>query len=325
MKRLKKILYIIAAAFALFVAALYNLPSSMREAASFADFSQQVAPETIAAYNAFRERPVKRLERNGQVWIYRKEGSGPGLLLLHGMGGEADLWWQQIERYEKHFTVIAPTYPPVRTLHGLSEGIIDILDAENIDRTIVMGTSLGGYLTQYLLAQHPQRFERAALLNTFPPNTIIAEQNRLQGWALRLLPEPVVFSVYRTGLEKRVLPASQNSPLLRAHLMTLASGGMTKEQLYARYLCVMESFQPAAPFIPMLIVDSDNDPLVSEQLREMLVGTYPQAKRVTLHEAGHFPYLSHSDQFHSVIDEFLYGHSHAAPISSPIPSPRMSP
>lgn len=324
MKRLKKILYIIAAAFALFVAALYNLPSSMREAASFADFSQQVAPETIAAYSAFRERPVRRLERNGQVWTYRKHGTGPALLLLHGMGGEADLWWQQIERYEKHFTVIAPTYPPARTLQGLSEGIIDILDAENIDRTIVMGTSLGGYLTQYLLAQHPQRFERAALLNTFPPNDIIAEQNRLQGWALRLLPEPVVFRIYRAGLEKRVLPASQNSPLLRAHLMTLASGGMTKEQLYARFLCVMESFQPAAPFTPMLIVDSDNDPLVSEQLREMLVGMYPHAKRVTLHEAGHFPYLSHSDQFHSIIDEFLYGHPHAARISSPISPSRIT-
>lgn len=325
MKPLKKILYIIIAAFALFVAALYNLPSSMREAASFADFSQQVAPETIAAYNAFRERPVKRLERNGQVWTYRKEGSGPALLLLHGMGGDADLWWQQFERFEKHFTVIAPTYPPVRTLQGLSEGIIDILDAENIDRTIVMGTSLGGYLTQYLLAQHPQRFERAALLNTFPPNTIIAEQNRFQGWALRLLPEPVVFSIFRAGLEKRVLPASQNSPLLRAHLMTLASGGMTKEQLYARYLCVMESFQPAAPSIPMLIVDSDNDPLVSEPLREMLAGTYPHAKRVTLHERGHFPYLSHRDQFHNAIDEFLFGHPHAAPISSPISPSRITP
>jgi len=325
MKRIKKILYITAAAFSLFIAALYLRPSSMRSKASFSDFSQEVAPETIASYNAFRERPVKRLERNGQVWTYRKEGTGPALLLLHGMGGEADLWWQQIERYEKHFTVIAPTYPPVRTLQELSEGIIDILDAEDIDRTIVMGTSFGGYLTQYLLAQHPQRFERAALLNTFPPNNIIAEQNRLQGWALRLLPEPVVFSIYRAGLEKRVLPASQNSPLLRAHLMALASGNMTKEQLYARFLCVMESFQPNAPSIPMLIVDSDNDPLVSEQLREMLARTYAQAKRVTLHEAGHFPYLSHSDQFHRIIDEFLYGHPRAAPISSPISLPRITP
>ncbi len=317
MKRFKGFLYITAAAIAVFVAALYLLPSSKHS--TFEEFSQDIAPETIAAYRAFAERPVRQLRRNDLVWTYRIHGNGPALLLLHGMGGDADLWWQQFQYYEKHFTVIAPTYPAARTLQELSQGIIDILDAEDVDRTIVMGTSLGGYLTQYLLATYPQRFERAALLNTFPPNNMIAEKNRMQGWALRFLPEPVVFSIYRSGLENRVLPASQQSPLLRAHLLTLASGKMTGEQLYARYLCVIEPFQPKAPPIPMLIVDSDNDPLVNEQLREMLAQTYPEARRITLHQVGHFPYVSHRDQFHRAVDGFLFGHSGSSTGSGAVP------
>jgi len=282
----------------------YFIPVSHK---TFFDFEDGIPQTILAEYRQFANETayMRSIEVNGKTWHYKVAGKGRPLLLLHGMGGESDFWWQQFQHYAGDFTVIAPTYPEADSLTELADGVLAILDHEKTDRTVVMGTSLGGYLTQYLLSVAPQRFERAAFLNTFPPNDILNKKNRWQGLALRIMPGIVVMSVYRKGLEKMVIPASGDSPLLRAHVMPLSYGGMTKSQLYGRYLCVMEKFTPPTPTIPLLIVDADNDPLVPAEVRELLVATYPEAKRVTLHKTGHFPYISQPQEFYAAVDPFL--------------------
>jgi maspardin len=265
----------------------------------------KVNPGITASLQRFRaEHPAKSLKVNGVAWEYVASGKGQEtILFLHGMTGAYDIWWQQMEDLQDHYRVISVTYPAVDSLEKLSEGVLTIMDAEGVERTHIVGTSLGGYLAQYLVAHRPERILRAVFSNTFPPNDLIAEKNKTIGAILPFLPEWLVIDVLRDSFVKSIYPASGNDELTLAFLMEIGSGRMSKAQVVGRYRCVVQPFtapDPAVSKIPVLIIEADNDPLVEKALREQLKSTYPSAQVRTL-SSGHFPYLNRSTGFTDII------------------------
>jgi pimeloyl-ACP methyl ester carboxylesterase len=183
-----------------------------------------------------------------------------------------------------------------------------VLDREGVERTHVVGSSLGGYLAQYVVAVQPGRVERAVLGNTFPPNDVIARKYRIVGKILPFLPEPLVMHMMGKNIREEVYPASGRDDLTLAYLLEQCRGRMGKAHLIRRLQCVVEPFVPADPErlgIPVAVVESDNDPLVDEALRERLKRTYPSAVVHTLHGAGHFPYLSRPGEYTELLEGFF--------------------
>ncbi len=78
--------------------------------------------------------------------------------------------------------------------------------------------------------------------------------------------------------------------------------------MVGRYYCVVEPFvapNVQALDIPVMIIESDNDPLVEPALRDALKTTYSSARVFTFHKAGHFPYLNHAAQYSELLKEFF--------------------
>jgi pimeloyl-ACP methyl ester carboxylesterase len=280
--------------------------------AAFRKIYANVPAETSQSLQAFRSRhPLNQLIVDGVSWDYISLGQGPEtILLLHGMGGGYDIWWQQIDALRDRFRIIAPTYPPVQTLAKLKLGIMRILDNEQVDRLNLIGSSLGGYLAQYLVAKQPDRIKKAVFANTFPPNNIIIEKSGRLGKLLPLLPEWVVMRNFRKTSVEKIYPASGNSELVRAYMLEQSYGKMSKAQFVARFHCVIDSFEPPdilSSSIPILIIEADNDPLVEKTLRDMLRTTYPSAAIKTLAGVGHFPYLNRADEYSKILGEFFNG------------------
>lgn len=103
-------------------------------------------------------------------------GSGLPLLLLHGGGGGAANWYRVLDGLAPSFHLFAPDLPGF----GLTADIIlrpplgvqaahvlrDLLDALELPRISVLGTSFGG-LAGLRLAQHfPERVDRLVLLDS---------------------------------------------------------------------------------------------------------------------------------------------------------------
>jgi pimeloyl-ACP methyl ester carboxylesterase len=183
-----------------------------------------------------------------------------------------------------------------------------ILAKEQAHEINIVGSSLGGYLAQYLVARHPQKIRRAVFANTFPPNDVIAGNTKLAGRLLPYVPSQFLMFGLRQNVEKRLYPASGNSEILRAFLLEQYSGAMTKAQFLARYRCVVDPFEapdPQALGMPVMILEADNDPLVDKALQGMLKSTYPTATVHTLQGAGHFPYLNAPDRYARLLGAFL--------------------
>ncbi len=149
--------------------------------------------------------------------------------------------------------------------------------------------------------------ETAVFANTFPPNDIIAAENKTLGGLLPIIPEWAVMGVLESSAEDSLYPASGNSELVRAYVLEQAFGRMSKAQFLARYHAVIDPFDPpdvVALGIPTMIIEADNDPLVAEPLREMLQETYPGTAVQTLHAVGHFSYLNEPEMYTELLVDF---------------------
>jgi pimeloyl-ACP methyl ester carboxylesterase len=278
--------------------------------ASFRVIYSRVPEAVVTALNSFRRRnPLKRHDSGGITWRYHDVGDGEDVVVfLHGMGSSGDIWFQQIEALKERFRCIAVTYPPLPNLDRLRFGILGILEKEKISSAHLVGSSMGGYLAQFLAAKEPARIRKVVLGNTFPPNDVIFRRAHMGVKYLTWVPEWAILAGMRRNAERVLFPAAGDSELVKAYLYEQTCGLMRKPDVIARCACLCQTFTPPdldKLGIPALVIEADNDPLVDAGLREMLRSAYPSAAVRPFNSAGHFPYLNWAAEYTGALDEFL--------------------
>ena len=284
-----------------------NFPDSKTTDIHFQHLYADVDPRITQSLQNFREtNPLKQLVIEGVPWEYLTVGEGENtVLFLHGMAGAYDIWWQQIEALRQRYKVISVTYPIVDSLEAMLAGIHSILDHHGVEHYSVVGTSLGGYLAQYLIARQPERIRCAIFANTYPPNDILARRTRGAPILLRFAPDALIRLGMDINTRLSLYPASGRSEILKAYLLE-GAGAMRRDLFLSRYHCVIEYFDPRPSSPPsLLIIEAQNDPLISPELRRRLKQTYPMAQVHTFGDVGHFSYLNKPEAYTEVLERFL--------------------
>ena len=115
------------------------------------------------------------IELHGHRMLYRMAGSGPPVVLIHGMVNSSRHWEKVALDLASDYTVIAPDLlghgdsAVVRGDYSLgahAASIRDLLASIGIDRASVVGHSLGGGVAMQFFYQFPQRVERLALVSS---------------------------------------------------------------------------------------------------------------------------------------------------------------
>ena len=116
---------------------------------------------------------IEHVRIHGYRRAYVRAGSGPALLLLHGLGCDHTTWDPVIESLSRRYTVIAPDLlghgesdkPRADySVGGYANGMRDLLSVLGIDRVTVVGHSLGGGVAMQFAYQFPERTERLVLV-----------------------------------------------------------------------------------------------------------------------------------------------------------------
>ena len=111
----------------------------------------------------------KEIRLHGHPVSYYEAGSGPVLLLVHGITSSADAWRSVLPALARHFTVVAPdllghggSAKPRGdySLGAYASGLRDLLAALGHERATVVGHSMGGGIAMVLAYQFPERVER---------------------------------------------------------------------------------------------------------------------------------------------------------------------
>src|SRR3954465_2201702 len=111
------------------------------------------------------------VELHGHRAIYRIAGSGPPLVLVHGMVNSSRHWEDVALRLASDYTVVAPalighgasaTPRGDSSLGAHAASIRDLLAVIGIERATLVGHSLGGGVALQFFYQFPQRVGRPA-------------------------------------------------------------------------------------------------------------------------------------------------------------------
>jgi pimeloyl-ACP methyl ester carboxylesterase len=104
-------------------------------------------------------------------------GQGPAVLLGHGYLWDWRMWEPQVAALSRHYRVIIPELwghgasgplpQGAAALPKIAEQMIEVLDALDVDRCVVAGSSVGGMWGAHLAATAPQRVAGLAILNSY--------------------------------------------------------------------------------------------------------------------------------------------------------------
>lgn len=115
------------------------------------------------------------VDLHGHHSIYREAGSGPNLVLIHGMINSSRHWEGVAERLAGSYRVIAPdlighgdsaTPRGDYSLGAHAASIRDLLATIGVERATIVGHSLGGGVAMQFFYQFPQRTERLGLISS---------------------------------------------------------------------------------------------------------------------------------------------------------------
>ena len=292
-------------------------PKATMEAADSEETTRGIAAERWEELREFRAtHPLKHTTVEGVGWDYIASGEGDeALLLLPGGAMVGESLFTRIPAFEESYRVIAPSYASVSTAAALLDGLTGLLDAEGVRAAHVLGPSYGGLVAQCFVRRHPGRVKTLILANTLVPPRSLLWPSKI---FLTLLPfVPVEWlRIFRERTLARSYSGVPSVPqedqaFWRDYQHELVSR-LSKAELRDMYrlgIDLIQSFR----FEPgdlacwpgkILILESDQDIVTPEQ-RAGLRRCYPRAEVHTFHGAGHTPWMSHKQEYLSVIKEFL--------------------
>lgn len=107
--------------------------------------------------------------------FFHEEGSGPPLVFLHGFCETHEIWQDFVKPLSTHFRVIIPDLPgfgkseilpDAFTIDQVGNAVATWLTKNRVSKSVLIGHSLGGYVTLSIAEHHPQLLEGFGLFHS---------------------------------------------------------------------------------------------------------------------------------------------------------------
>ena len=263
-------------------------------------------------------------EIDGQPLHYLRGGSGPPLLLLHGLLGGAFCWRLNVDALSRRHTILAVDLPGLGACdapHDLNcsmlaqaQRVLSLLEQLKLESVDVVGSSWGGAIAMFLAAQ--SRRVRSLVLaapvnpwSDFGAGRIRFLKGRL-GAALLRIAWPVSRPVHRMVVERmygdpRRIPAGTiegySSQVMRpgkvhSVLSTLRSW---ESDVNALSLAIPRIT------VPSLLIWGTRDGAVDLRSAEQLRRALPASELSLIEGAGHLPFEETPDEFNRLVLDFV--------------------
>src|SRR5919107_571731 len=273
---------------------------------------------------------VQYLTIHGHQRAFYKAGSGPALLLLHGLGCNHTTWAPVVAALARRYTVIAPDLLG----HGLSDkpradysvggyanGMRDLLTCLGIDKVTVVGHSFGGGVAMQFAYQFPERTERLVLVASGGLGPEVT---------------PVIRAITTPGFEYVMAPLTL--PGVR-HVVSAAMRGLKRTGVkefrdFDEVAAIYESFQePEARLaiahvtravvdwrgqivtmadraylteeMPLCVIWGEDDRVIPASHAGLAEALAPGARIEVIANAGHFPHKDHPERFVRIVNDFV--------------------
>ena len=248
---------------------------------------------------------------------FKTYGSGPALLILHGLFGSLDNWVSHARHLQEHFTV----YLIDQRNHGksphsnewsyevMAEDLLKLMEDEGIYQGHLLGHSMGGKTVMQFAALYPEYIDKLIVADmaphAYPPqHTEIIKSltelpldqfdNRpdIDKWLMPRIPEVGI----RLFLLKNLKRNGEEGFAWKFNLPVIRKN-------YDRVLEVIEFPQPFES--PTLFIHGGKSPYVQVSDYENIQQDFPQATFTCLPESGHWLHADSPEAFRKEVLAYL--------------------
>jgi EmrB/QacA subfamily drug resistance transporter len=279
---------------------------------------------------------------HGHRLVYRVAGTGPALLLVHGLFEDALTWRKVIPRLARTHTVIAPDlfghgesdapsgidyYSP----SGHAGTLRDLLDVLGHDLVMVVGHSLGGGIALSFAYNYPARVHRMALISSGGLGREVHPLLRAlslpgAGLALRLLTMRATLGLLAALARlATTVHAPTAARRIRALRFTLTNAGGRERRTAllttvravighsGQRACVLDRLYLLRP-VPTLVLWGTRDRMIPARHASAALASNPGAELALLDGTGHLPHLTRADVVAERLSSFINDSPACAPV-----------
>lgn len=258
----------------------------------------------------------KVLNLNNKNLSYRIYGNGPVVVLVHGFGEDGNVWQKQVEHLQKAFKIVVPDLPGSgasemtedMSMEGLAESVFKILEAEGIDQGVMIGHSMGGYVTLAFAEKYSNKLEGFGLFHsTAYADTPEKIATREKG--IKFIEEHGAFEFLKTTIPNLYSPATKeaNQALIDKQINSVQ--GFTNAALTAYYRSMINRPDRTAILkgttLPVLFVLGRHDNAIP--IKDGLEQSHlPQISYVhILEQSGHMGMMEEEEKSNGLLTEYL--------------------
>ena len=262
---------------------------------------------------------MRQYRTSGGPMAHGESGSGPEdpLVLLHAFPLNGRMWTPQVRLLGGERRVITRDYPGFGRsprpcaqpdVRHYAEGVRELLDSLHLERVVLGGLSMGGYVAFACMRLFPERISALVLANTRPaPDPEEAKETRRE----------LARRVTEEGVE--ILPDLQMERLLsRATLSGKPEvvedvRGMILESSPDGVVAALGALRDRPDSrdllgeieVPTLVLGGEEDEISSSEVMGEMAEKIPGSFYVTLPKAGHLSNLEAPEEFNAALTGFL--------------------
>ena len=245
-------------------------------------------------------------------------GAGTPLVLLHAFPLDGRMWAPQVEALAGTYQVIVPDLRGFGAAKDqaveeagmdlLADDVARLLDDRGLDRVVLGGLSLGGYVALALLRHHADRVSGLVLLDTKATadgdqarGDRLAMAERVQAEGVGFVPEVMLPKLLgETSREHRPELVDKVAALIREQAPEAIAGAQRGMAARSDTTDVLASIQ-----VPTLVITGEEDAVTGPEVGRDLAAAIPGARFLLVEEAGHLSNLEQPEIVNEALLDFL--------------------
>jgi 3-oxoadipate enol-lactonase len=255
---------------------------------------------------------------NGGKLFYRQSGApeSPALLLIHGFPLDSGMWEAQLDGLADRANVIAPDLrghgqsdpaPGPTSMEQHADDLAGLLDTLRIEKALIAGFSMGGYVALAFWRRHPERVAALALVDTRATADTPEGRDGRTATIERVRTKGVVVLADEM-LPKLLTPASLSDKaiagLVREMVLRQAPEGMIAS-LEAMRERVDNTAMLGTVNAPAFVIGGEYDQITPPEVTVTMAKQIPDGRSVLVVNAGHLSPVENPHDVNMALSELL--------------------
>ncbi len=255
---------------------------------------------------------------------YRKEGSGPALVIIHGLYGSSDNWLNIGKKLAERYTVYSidqrnhgrSPFAETNSYNDMRDDLAEFFEKHDIEKATILGHSMGGKTAMWFAADYPEKVEKLVIADIAPKDYLQLNENsqyHLHRNILLAMQEIDFTQVKkRTDVDDLLAEKIDNARIRRFLLKSVEKNKKTKQyqwrlnpEVLYDYLDEIVGgvnrnwFEDRIPITsyPVIFIRGLESNYILDDDKELIKEIYPDARIVDIPKAGHWLHAEQPKKF----------------------------